>query len=170
VGSRAPTGVPWWRRSRRGAHGGRVPDGWVDGDRSIYRRRGSPSPNRYHGHHGIQAIIRDISPDGGSPTLTKTNYVEWPAVMRVWLQVRHMWEAVRYGDVDYYEDRRALDALIAAVPSEMQFSLSKKRTAKDAWDVIAAARISSDHAHKTTLQALRKEWENLAFKPGEDVD
>jgi hypothetical protein len=30
-----------------------------------------------------------------------------------------MWEAVRYDDVDYYEDRWALDALIAAVPSEM---------------------------------------------------
>jgi hypothetical protein len=43
-----------------------------------------------------------------------------------------MWEAVRYGDVDYYDDRRALDALIAAVPSKMQFSLSKKRTAKEA--------------------------------------
>jgi hypothetical protein len=31
-------------------------------------------------------------------------------------------------------------------------------------------RIGSDRALKTTLQALRKEWENLAFKPGEDVD
>jgi hypothetical protein len=81
-----------------------------------------------------------------------------------------MWEAVRYGDVDYYEDRRALDALIAAVPPEMQFSLSKKRTAKEAWDAIAAARIDSDRTHKTTLQALRKEWENLSFKPGEDVN
>jgi hypothetical protein len=49
-----------------------------------------------------------------------------------------MWEAVRYGDVNYYEDRRALDALIAAVPFEMQVSLSKKRTAKEAWDTIAA--------------------------------
>jgi hypothetical protein len=81
-----------------------------------------------------------------------------------------MWEAVWYGGVDYYEDRWALDALIAAVPPEMQFSLSKKRTAKEAWDVIAATRIGSDRAHKTTLQALHKEWENLAFKPGEDVD
>jgi hypothetical protein len=81
-----------------------------------------------------------------------------------------MWEVVRYGNVDYYEDRRALDALIAAVPPEMQFSLSKERTAKEAWDAIAAARIDSDHAHKTTLQALRKEWKNLSFKPGEDVD
>jgi hypothetical protein len=43
-----------------------------------------------------------------------------------------MWEAVQYGDVDYCEDRRALDALIAAVPLEMQFSLSKKRTVKEA--------------------------------------
>jgi hypothetical protein len=90
--------------------------------------------------------------------------------MRVRLQVQHMWEAVRYGDVDYYEDRLTLDALIAAVPPEMQFSLSKKRTAKKAWDAIAAARIGSDRTRRTTLQALRKEWENLAFKPGEDVD
>jgi hypothetical protein len=54
-----------------------------------------------------------------------------------------MWEAVRYGDVDYYEDRWALDALIAAVPSDMQLSLSKKRTANEAWDAIIAARIDS---------------------------
>jgi hypothetical protein len=81
-----------------------------------------------------------------------------------------MWEVVWYGDVDYYEDRRALDTLIAAFPPEMQFSLSKKQTAMEAWDTITAARIGSDRAHKTTLQALCKEWENLAFKPGEDVD
>jgi hypothetical protein len=58
-------------------------DGWVDGDRGLYRRRGSPSPDRYHGHHGIQAMVRDVGPHGGWPTLTKTNYVEWAAVMRV---------------------------------------------------------------------------------------
>jgi hypothetical protein len=59
------------------AHGGRVPDddgspdrrrravGWVDGDCGLYRRRGSPSPDRYHGHHGIQTIVRDVGPGGG---------------------------------------------------------------------------------------------------------
>jgi hypothetical protein len=77
---------------------------------------------------------------------------------------------VRHGDVDYDEDRRELDALIAVVPPVMQFSLSKKRTTKEAWDAIAAAHIGSDRVRKSTLQALRKEWENLAFKPGEDVD
>jgi hypothetical protein len=77
--------------------------------------------------------------------------------MRLRLQVRHTWEAVRYGGVAYYEDQRALDALIAAFPPEMQFSLSKKRTTKEAWDAIAAARIGSDRSCKTTMQALRKE-------------
>jgi hypothetical protein len=81
-----------------------------------------------------------------------------------------MWEAVRYGDVDYYEDRRTLDVLIAAVLPEMQFSLSKKQTAKEAWDAIAVAHIGSDRTRKTTLQVLRKEWENLTFKLSENVD
>jgi hypothetical protein len=150
-------------RDDRALDGGGSPDrrecadGWVDGDRDLYRWRSSPSPDRYHGHHGIQVIVRDVGPGGGWPTLTKTNYVEWATVMKVRLQVRHMWEAARYGDVDYYEDRRALDALITAVSSEMLFSLSKKRTAKEAWDAIAAARIGSDRARKTTLQALHKE-------------
>jgi hypothetical protein len=165
-----------------GARGGHSPDGggspdsrvcvggWVDGDHGLYRWRGSPSPDRYYCHHGIQAIVRDVGPDGGWPTLTKTNYVEWAAVMRVRLQVWHMWETVRYGDVDYYEDWRALDALNVVVPPEMLFSLSKKWTAKEASDAIAATHIDSARARKTTLQALRKEWENVAFKPGEDVD
>jgi hypothetical protein len=52
----------------------------------------------------------------------------------------------------------------------MLFSLSKKWTAKEASDAIAAAHIDSARARKTTLQALRKEWENMVFKPGEDVD
>ena len=114
-------------------------------------------------------------PVAGWPTLTKSNYVEWAAVMRVRLQVRHMWDAdqyddVDYDDVDYDEDRRALDALIAAVPPEMQFSLSQKETAKEAWNAIAAARIGSDRARKSTLQALRKESENLAFSVAKDGD
>ncbi|KAM0824008.1 hypothetical protein ACQ4PT_016362 [Festuca glaucescens] len=137
---------------RGGAHGD---GGRNDQDRGLYE---------------VRTVVRDVGPGVGWPTLTKTNYVEWAAIMRIRLQVRHMWEAVHDGDVDHHEDRRALDALIAAVPPEMQFSLSNKQTAKEAWDAIAAARIGSDRARKSTLQALRKEWENLAFKPGEDVD
>ena len=35
------------------------------------------------GYHGLQAVVRDVGPGGGWLTLTKTNYVEWAAVMRV---------------------------------------------------------------------------------------
>ena len=155
---------------RGGAHGGGAPGGgahdngggWVNGERSLHRRRDSLSPDRNRGYHRFQVVVKDIGPSGGWPTLTLTNYVEWAAVMKVRLQVRHMWEAVRYGYVDYDQDRRALDALIAAVPPEMQFSLSNKRTAKEAWDAITAARVGSDRTNKSTLQAHRKEWENLA--------
>src|SRR4051812_47716469 len=148
----------WASKHGGGALGGGVHrggSGWDDQDRGLY---------------GVRTVVREVGPGVGWPTLTKTNYVEWAAVMRIRLQVRHMWEAVQHGNVNYHEDRRALDALIAAVPPEMQFSLSNKRTAKEAWDAVAAARIGSDRARKSTLQALRKEWENLAFKPGEDVD
>jgi hypothetical protein len=101
---------------------------WLDGERALHRRRNSLSPDRRQGHYGVQAIVRN----GGWPTLTKTNYVEWAAIMRIRLQVRHLWEAVYYGDVDFDEDRRAMDALIAAVPPEMQFSLTQKKTAMEA--------------------------------------
>ena len=52
----------------------------------------------------------------------------------------------------------------------MHSSLANKRTTKDACDAITAARIGSDRARRSTLQKLRQEWVNLAFKPGEDVD
>jgi hypothetical protein len=68
--------------------GCRAPDGGGNPDRrGLYRQRNSPSPDMYHGHHGIQAIVRDVGPGGGWPTLTKTNYVECAMVMRVRLQV-----------------------------------------------------------------------------------
>jgi hypothetical protein len=60
-----------------GARGGRAPDsggssdrrgrsdGWVDKNCNIYKRRDSLSLDRYHSHHGIQTIVRDVGPDGG---------------------------------------------------------------------------------------------------------
>jgi hypothetical protein len=77
------------RQCSGGGGCGSIPDrrrcvgGWVDGDHDLYRRRSSPSPDRYHGHHGIQANVRDAGLDDGWSTLTKTNYIEWDAVMRV---------------------------------------------------------------------------------------
>lgn len=72
--------------------------------------------------------------------------------MEVKLQTRNMWEAVRYGDADFYEDRRALEALLAALTTEVAATLVDKETAKDAWDAIATARIGSGTAMTTSLR------------------
>jgi hypothetical protein len=118
----------------------------------------------------VQTVFKDAGVGGGWPMLTKTNYAKWSMVMKVKMQAQRIWDVVRYGDADFDKDQQALEALLAAVPMEMHSSLANKRTAKDAWDAIAAARIGSDRARRSTLQKLRQEWENLAFKPGEDVD
>jgi hypothetical protein len=59
LGRQNPSFLRWfcYRRGRAG--------GWVDEDRDLYRRHGSPSPDRYHDHHGIQAVVRDVGPSGG---------------------------------------------------------------------------------------------------------
>ena len=98
----------------------------------------------------MQTVVKDAG--GGWPMLTRTNYAKWSMVMKVKMQARRMWDAVRYGDADFDEDRRALEALLAAVPTEMHSSLANKRTA---WDAVAAARIGSDRARRSTLQKLR---------------
>jgi hypothetical protein len=118
----------------------------------------------------MQTVIKDTGADDGWSMLTKTNYAECSMVMKVKMQARRLWDAVRYDDADFDKDRRVLEALLAAVPTEMHSSLTNKENAKDAWDAIAAARINSDRFRRSTLQKLRQEWENLAFKPGEDVD
>jgi hypothetical protein len=89
--------------------------------------------------------------------LTKTNCAEWSSMMKVKLEARQMWTAVRLGGVCCQEDRRALEALCSAVPMEMVSALSGKATAKDAWDVVAAAQVGSDRTRKSALQKLREE-------------
>jgi hypothetical protein len=64
--------------------------------------------------------------------LTKTNYAEWSMVMKVKMQARRMCNVIRYIDTDFDEDRRALEALLAAVPLEMHSSLANKETVNDA--------------------------------------
>jgi hypothetical protein len=117
----------------------------------------------------VKTIIRD-SGNTQWPVLTKTNYPEWCLMMKVKLEARRMWVAVRLGGVSRHEDRRALEALCSAVPTEMVPALSGKETTKDAWDAIATARIGSNRVRKPTLQKLQLECDRLAFKPGEDIN
>lgn len=73
-------------------------------------------------------------------------------------------------DVDYEQDRRALEALCATVLPEMGAAIANKATAKLAWEAIATRRIGGDRVRRATLQRLRREWEGLTFQPGEQVE
>jgi len=89
--------------------------------------------------------------------LSKTNYHEWVSIMKLKLQARQLWDAIEYSDLPYHEDRRTVEALIAAVPQE-------------AWDSLATARIRGERARRTALQRLHRECELLSFRPGEQAE
>lgn len=93
--------------------------------------------------------------------LTKSSYNEWSLIMKVKMQARQMWDAICCDDIDFYDDRRALEAILAAVPPEMAPTLADKETARDA---IAASRICNDRVRRATQQRLRQEWDRLAFR------
>ena len=50
--------------------------------------------------------------------------------MKVKLQARFLWDAIKFNDVDYEQDRRALEAICAAVPLEIGATIANKPTAK----------------------------------------
>ena len=49
-------------------------------------------------------------------------------------------------------------------------SLADKLSTKEAWDSVASACIGVDRVCRATLQQLRKEWVNLSFRPGEQIE
>ena len=101
--------------------------------------------------------------------LIKSNYHEWSLLMKVKLQARRLWEVVHAGGIDYNDDCRALEALCAAVPTELGASLTNKATTKLAWELIAVTCIGGDRVRRVTLQRLQGEWEGLAFQPCKQV-
>jgi hypothetical protein len=117
----------------------------------------------------IHRSVREIG-NSGWPILTKTNYTEWSALMRVMLQGRHLWEAVSAGTGEFIDDRNALEALCKAVPPELQGVLANKATAKEAWDALKTRHLGVDRVRKAKAQTLRQEFDMIAFREGESVD
>ena len=90
--------------------------------------------------------------------------------MKVKPSARRLWNAVDKGTDNEEDDISALKAIFAAVPVEYRESLGAKNSAKEACEVIAAMRVGSDRAKKTTAQLLKQEYATLKFKNGESVE
>lgn len=104
------------------------------------------------------------------PMLTRMNYTEWSLLMKVKLEARGIWDAIKFGGDDFHEDWMALEAILQAVPAEMVAGLAVKRTAKEAWEAIRAMRVGPDRVQKGKVQQLKKEFEMISFRDGESVD
>ena len=83
-------------------------------------------------------------------TLTRTNYGEWAVTIKVKLRARRLWNAIDKGTDNEEDNMSALETIIAAVPAEYREPLGVKSSAKEAWEAIAAMRVGSDRAKKTT--------------------
>lgn len=104
------------------------------------------------------------------PLLTKTNYHEWSLVMQVSLEALELWDAVEAVSAERAKDRRALAAILRAVPPEMKAGLALKKSAKEAWEAVKKMRVGDDRVKSANVQRLLKEFENVAFHDGESVD
>ena len=104
-----------------------------------------------------EVVVRTVREVIGTswPTLTRTNYGEWAVTMKVKLRARRLWNAIDKG-TDNEEDMSALEAILAAVPAEYREPLGAKNSAKEAWEAIAAMRVSSDRTKKATTQLLKQ--------------
>jgi hypothetical protein len=132
----------------------------------------SPSPSSAPRALAVPRSTRDA---GGSsstawPVLTRTNYNTWSLLMKVILQVRHLWDVIDTGVGEYDDDRTVLEAILRAVPPEMIPMLAVKDTAKEAWDTMKTIRVGADRVRDSKAESFRKQYEDLRFKPGESVD
>ena len=119
-----------------------------------------------------EVVVRTVREVSGTswPMLTRTNYGEWAVTMKVKLRARRLWNAIDKGTDNEEDDMSAMEAILAAVPTEYREPLGAKKTAKEAWEAIAAMRVGSDRAKKATAQLLKQEYANLKFKDGESVE
>ena len=105
---------------------------------------------------GAPRSMRDVGMSSTSfPLLTRTNYPGWSVMMKVIMEARHMWKAVDTGDVEYEEDRLAMEAILCSVPPEMVLTVGAKETAKEAWDTIKTLRIGVERVRESKAQTLR---------------
>ncbi|WVZ50369.1 LOW QUALITY PROTEIN: hypothetical protein U9M48_001627 [Paspalum notatum var. saurae] len=111
----------------------------------------------------VQRVIREVGGGTSYPTLTKTNYSDWGALMKVKLKARALWAAVDPGGVEPQEDMMALDVLASAVRAEMVATIANKETAKAAWDAIKTMRVGDKHH-------LRRQFDLATSKEDENVE
>ena len=79
------------------------------------------------------------------PMLTRTNYSEWAMLMQCNYEAMEIWETIKAGtNVKCAQDRQMMGALLRSVSKEMWQTLGRKKTVKEAWEVVKTMRLNAD--------------------------
>lgn len=117
-----------------------------------------------------ERVVREGGSSAQYLTLTRSNYAEWATVMLIQLQAAHLWDAIEFGIDDPIDDRAALSALLCAIPLELVRTLAAKDSAQAAWETLKTMRLGCESIREAKAQTRHREYENLAFKPGESIE
>src|SRR6185436_2733450 len=136
---------------------------------------GEDSPTSSAGDKGkdvSEVVIRTVRETSSRdwPQLTRTNYGEWVVLMKWRLKARKLWTAVEVSTKEEAEDVQAMDALLSSTPPEFHEAIGNKKTAKEAWDMLASFRVGSDRAKRAKAQQLRRDFDDLKFRHSEAVE
>jgi uncharacterized membrane protein YgcG len=118
----------------------------------------------------VERVVERVAPAGNFPVLTKTNYYDWAALMRVMLQARGLWDTVIVGTMDYTEDCLALEVIAKAVPPELMGSIASKPSVMATWESLVLCNFGVDRVRKAKVSTLKHEFDSLTFEAGESID
>jgi hypothetical protein len=127
---------------------------------------------RHHDEIDVERerVIEQATMVTNFPVLTKVNYPDWSALMRVMLQERGLWLTVRVGTDDYTEDRMALEVLTKAVQPELMGTIANKASAKEVWDALYLCNVGTERVRKARASMLRRDFNALKFEDGETIN
>jgi hypothetical protein len=109
-----------------------------------------------------RAVLERVTPAG--------NYYDWAALMRIMLQVRGLWDAMKEGMKDYTEDRLALEVISKAVPPEPMESIVSKPSVVAAWESLVLRNVGVERVRKVKKGTLKHEFDSLMFEADESID
>ncbi|XP_039778124.1 uncharacterized protein LOC120645406 [Panicum virgatum] len=159
--------------SRSSAPGRQQQLGHTPSPQRRFRRR-SPLPPPRRPRHRAGTVTKRIIEKSTStvvyPVLVRNDYTDWSLVMKVNLQAAELWDVIESGDGDFPTDRKALAALLRAVPQEMRAGLAVKETARKVWDAICLMRMGTDRVKEANAEKLRQDFADITFKPDELVE
>ena len=101
--------------------------------------------------------------------LSDTNYRLWAMRMEVYLEAHGLWEVIGGDEENRKKDRLALSVILSSIPESASFQMDIKKSAKENWESLRILHVGADHVIQSSIQFLRREFENLSMRKDEKV-